>query len=78
MEVCLKAGGLFYVYTHLLQLMYATNYKQIIVPLEKALVELRTHKPSSFMSFSVRVIFSWCVDLFLSPIMLVQGILNSF
>ena len=54
MEVCLKAGGLFYVHTsQLLQLMYAANYINLIEPPENAVVELGTHKPSSFLSFSV-------------------------
>ena len=79
MEVCLKAGGLFYVHTsQLLQLMYAANYINLIEPPENAVVELGTHKPSSFLSFSVYVICSWCVGLFLSPILLVQGNLYSF
>ena len=79
MEVCLKAGGLFYVHTsQLLQLMNAANYIKLIEPPENAVVELGTHKPSSFLSFSVYVICSWCVGLFLSPILPVQGILYSF
>jgi hypothetical protein len=54
MEVCLKAGGLFYVHTsQLLRLMNAANYIKLIEPPENAVVELGTHKPFSFLSFSV-------------------------